>query len=62
MTVHSASTLGNDRARIFLMTSNANADKVAEEVKKSGLKAELIQSNLSEEQADKLRKTFSDAE
>ena len=47
---------------IFLMTSNANTEKVAEEVRKSGLKAELIQSNLSDEQADKLRKTFSDAE
>lgn len=47
---------------IFLMTSNANTEKVAEEVKASGLKAELIQSNLSDEQADHLRKTFSDAE
>jgi uncharacterized membrane protein len=47
---------------LFLMTSNANTDKVAEEVKKAGLKAELIQSNLSDEQADQLRKTFSDAE
>ena len=44
------------------MTSNANAEKVAEEVKKSGLKAELIQSNLSDAQADELRKTFSDGE
>ncbi|HET9662211.1 MAG TPA: DUF1269 domain-containing protein [Thermomicrobiales bacterium] len=47
---------------IFLMTSNANTEKVAEEVKKAGLKAELIQSNLSDEQAATLRKTFSDAE
>lgn len=47
---------------IFLMTSNANTEKVAEEVKKAGLKAELIQSNLSDDQAEKLRKTFSDAE
>ncbi len=47
---------------LFLMTSNANAEKVAEEVKKAGLKAELIQSNLSDEQAEQLRKTFSDAE
>lgn len=47
---------------IFLMTSNANTEKVAEEVKKAGLKAELIQSNLSDEQAEQLRKTFSDAE
>ncbi len=47
---------------LFLMTSNANADKVAEEVKKAGLKAELIQSNLSDDQADELRKTFSDGE
>lgn len=47
---------------LFLMTSNANTEKVAEEVKKSGLKAELIQSNLSDAQADELRKTFSDGE
>lgn len=47
---------------LFLMTSNANAAKVSEEVKKSGLKAELIESNLSDEQANELRKTFSDAE
>ena len=47
---------------LFLMTSNANTEKVAEEVKKSGLSAELIQSNLSDAQADELRKTFSDGE
>ena len=47
---------------LFLMTSNANTEKVAEEVKKAGLKAELIQSNLSDEQAEQLRHTFSDAE
>lgn len=45
---------------LFLMTSNANTDKVAEEVKRAGLHAELIQSNLSEEQAEQLRKTFAD--
>jgi len=44
------------------MTSNANTEKVAEEVKKAGLKAELIQSNLSDEQAEQLRQTFSSAE
>lgn len=43
---------------LFLMTSNTNTDKVADEVKKAGLKAELIQSNLSDEQAEQLRKTF----
>jgi uncharacterized membrane protein len=47
---------------LFLMSSNANTEKVAEEVQKSGLKAELIQSNLSEAQADELRKMFSDGE
>jgi uncharacterized membrane protein len=47
---------------LFLMSSNANTEKVSEEVKKSGLKAELIQSNLSDAQADELRKTFSDGE
>lgn len=47
---------------LFLMTSNANTEKVAEEVKKAGLKAELIQSNLSDAQAEELRRTFSDAE
>ncbi len=47
---------------LFLMSSNANTEKVAEEVKKSGLKAELIQSNLSDEQADELRKTLSTGE
>jgi uncharacterized membrane protein len=47
---------------LFLMSSNANTEKVAEEVKKAGIKAELIQSNLSDEQAEELRKTFSDGE
>lgn len=47
---------------LFLMSSNANTQKVAEEVHKAGLKAELIQSNLSDEQAAELRKTFSDSE
>ena len=47
---------------LFLMSSNANTEKVAEEVKKAGLKAELIQSNLSDEQAAELSKTFSDGE
>lgn len=47
---------------LFLMTSNTNSEKVAEEVKKAGLKAELISSNLSDEQAETLRQTFSDAE
>jgi uncharacterized membrane protein len=43
---------------LFLMTSNANTEKVTEEVHKAGLKAELIQSNLSDAQAEELRKTF----
>lgn len=47
---------------LFLMSSSANTEKVAEEVKKAGIKAELIQSNLSDEQAAELRKTFSDGE
>lgn len=47
---------------LFLMTSSANTEKVAEEVKKAGLEAELIQSNLSDEQAEQLRQTFSSAE
>jgi uncharacterized membrane protein len=45
---------------LFLMSSDENTEKVAEEVKKSGLKAELIQSNLSDAQAEELRKTFGD--
>ena len=44
---------------LFLMSSNANTEKVAEEMKAAGFKAELIQSNLSDDQAEELRKTFS---
>ncbi len=47
---------------LFLMSSNSNTEKVAEEVKKAGLQAELIQSNLSDDQAEQLRKAFSDTE
>jgi hypothetical protein len=43
------------------MTSYANTAKVAEEVEKAGLKAELIQSDLSDAQADELRRAVADA-
>ena len=47
---------------LFLMSSEANTEKVAEEVERAGLSAKLIQSNLSESQADALRKTFGESE
>jgi len=43
---------------LFLMTSNAVQDKVAEAAK--GMKFELIASNLSKEEEDKLRAAFSE--
>jgi uncharacterized membrane protein len=43
---------------LFLMTSNAVQDKVAEAAK--GMKFELIASNLSKEEEDKLRAAFAE--
>jgi uncharacterized membrane protein len=45
---------------LFLLTSNAVEDKVAEAFK--GLKFELIASNLSQEQEDRLRTVFAEEE
>ena len=45
---------------LFLMTSGAVQDKVAEAMK--GLKFELIASNLSKEEEDKLRAVFAEEE
>ena len=45
---------------LFLMTSNAVQDKVAEAAK--GMKFELIASNLSKEEEDKLRAAFAEEE
>ena len=43
---------------LFLLTSGAVVDRVAEEVKKSGLQFELIASNLSSEQEATLKEAF----
>jgi uncharacterized membrane protein len=43
---------------LFLLTSSAIQDKVAEAIKARGLKFELIASNLSHEQEAKLREVF----
>ena len=45
---------------LFVMTSNAVADKVIDEFKDSG--ATLVSTNLSQEQEDKLRAAFAEAE
>jgi len=45
---------------LFLMTSGAVLDKVAEEFK--GVDFEIIATNLSKEQEEKLQAAFSDAE
>ena len=45
---------------LFLMTSNAVQDKVAEAAK--GMKFELIASNLSKDEEDKLRAAFAEEE
>jgi uncharacterized membrane protein len=45
---------------LFLMTSNAVVDKVIDEFKNSG--ATLLSTNLSQEQEDKLREVFAEAE
>jgi uncharacterized membrane protein len=45
---------------LFLMTSDAVQDKVAEAAR--GMKFELIASNLSKEEEDKLRATFAEEE
>jgi len=43
---------------LFLLTEGAVVDRVAEAVKQSGLQYELIASNLSHEQEQKLREAF----
>jgi uncharacterized membrane protein len=43
---------------LFLLTENAVMDRVADEIKKRGIHFELIASNLSREQEDKLRERF----
>ena len=43
---------------LFLMTGQVTIDKVSDEVKKSGLKFEIISTNLSNEQEAQLRKDF----
>ena len=44
---------------LFLMTDGAVMDKVTDAVKQSGLQFEIISSNLSNEQEQKLREDFS---
>jgi uncharacterized membrane protein len=44
---------------LFLMSSNAVVDKVKAEMALAGHKPELMQSNLSQEQEDKLREMMS---
>ncbi|HEX6509159.1 MAG TPA: DUF1269 domain-containing protein [Chloroflexota bacterium] len=46
---------------LFLLTSGAVMDRVAEAVKKEGLEFELIASNLSTEQEEKLKEVFAEA-
>lgn len=43
---------------LFLLSNGAVPDRLAEEIKKRGLQFELIASNLSTEQEDRLRETF----
>lgn len=47
-----------DTSALFLLTENVVMDRVAEELKKHGIQFELIASNLSREQEDKLRDRF----
>jgi uncharacterized membrane protein len=56
--VRSKVTVGT--SALFLMTSNAVQDKVAEAAK--GMKFELIASNLSKGEEDKLREAFAEEE
>ena len=44
---------------LFLMTSDAVMDKVAEQMKATGLEFEIISTNLSNEQEQKLKEIFS---
>jgi uncharacterized membrane protein len=46
---------------IFLLTSNVVVDRVVEAMREKGLNPELIASNLSNEQENKLRATFADS-
>ena len=43
---------------LFLLTGKAVVDKVSDAVKNSGLKFEIISTNLSEEQEAKLKEDF----
>ncbi len=45
---------------LFVYTSDAVPDKVLERVKEAGLHAELVHTNLSNEQEQKLREAFSE--
>ncbi len=45
---------------LFLLTTNAVPDRVAEEVRARGLRFKLIASNLSQEQEEKLKAVFSE--
>ncbi len=45
---------------LFVMTSDAVQDKVLAAVKEAGLHAELVHTNLSDEQEVKLREAFSE--
>jgi uncharacterized membrane protein len=46
---------------LFLLTSNAVQDRVLAEIKSRGPQFELIASNLSQEQEQKLREAFAEA-
>lgn len=46
---------------LFLLTSGAQLDRIADQVNRRGLKFELINSNLSQEEEGKLRETFASA-
>jgi uncharacterized membrane protein len=45
---------------LFVMTSDAVQDKVFAELKEAGLHGELVHTNLSDEQENKLREAFSE--
>ena len=45
---------------LFVMTSDAVQDKVLAAVKDAGLHAELVHTNLSDDQEAKLREAFSE--
>ena len=45
---------------LFLLTTSAVPDRIADEVRASGLRFKLIASNLSQEQEEKLKEVFSE--